>query len=90
MSKSGIYTVIKPLNKHGTVVLRGKCQNETLYVVECADKNIKDALEDIEVSADIELKLERVGRRGNSWRAIKVSHPDTQNQNRPERPKLQK
>lgn len=78
MRKSNSYTVITSRNRHGTMMLRGNNHNETVFVVECADTNVENVLDDVGVGSEIRADLERVGRRGNSWCATSAECLDTQ------------
>lgn len=63
------YTVVRERNEHGTVMLRSVPPNRTVFIVECADSDARNALNDATVGSDLRVGLDRVGRRGNAWRA---------------------
>lgn len=68
MSRLSEYTVVREYNGHGTMMLHKGCRNETVFVVEYADDEVREVLEDLEVGSNVHAYLERVGRRGNAWR----------------------
>ena len=77
MKTANRYTVITNPNRYGTMMLRGAQTNGTVYIVECADTTVETELERAEVGTDIGVEVERVGQRGNAWRATAVEAVST-------------
>jgi hypothetical protein len=72
------FTVVKGRNRHGTMMLRAeRSTNRTVFVVECADDDVRGVLERAAVGSEVKVDLERVGRRGNSWRAVAAERAET-------------
>ena len=71
------FTVVRGRNGHGTMMLRAEHPNGTVFVVECADDDVRGVLEGTAVGSELYVDLERVGRRGNSWRAVAAERAET-------------
>ena len=67
MDRTGKYTIVKACNAHGAVTLREHPRNKMLHVVEYDDPKVEAELSSLDSGSVVELKLRRVGRRGNAW-----------------------
>jgi hypothetical protein len=62
--------VVRSMNDHGAMTVEATASNDTRHVVEYESDEIRATLAQLPAGATVPLELERVGGRGNCWRAV--------------------
>ncbi len=65
-------TIKRPMNRYGALTVETRGSNATRQIVECASPELETTLGDLPSGTSIPLRVERVGYRGNAWRAVEL------------------
>ena len=66
-------TVAQPMNSHGGMRLSAATGNQVFQVVDYATEEIQHSMDHTEEGALIEVRLVRLGSRGDAWRVVAVA-----------------
>lgn len=68
-SKSHEYRVLREMNNNNAINVLAPSANRVYQIVDYEDSRIRDELATLDAGKLVELKLDRVGKRANVWRA---------------------
>jgi hypothetical protein len=59
-----------PMNDHDAMTVRVAETNESRQIVECDSTELAETLRNLPAGATVPIRMESVGTRGNTWRAV--------------------
>jgi hypothetical protein len=65
-----VVTVVRPMNRYGTMTVEVPENNETRHVVDYAERELKSTLAALPEGTSVPIELRRLNCRSNAWEAV--------------------